>query len=56
MTWTATTEVYILPNGNVAYGMGIWFRELGPMGRDYGNHLTLPKGAIKVTTLDATRE
>ncbi|WP_040828910.1 hypothetical protein [Nocardia jiangxiensis] len=41
----ATTRVVILPNGNIAYRMPCWWREIGPDGRDWGNLITLPEGS-----------
>lgn len=40
------TAVVLLPNGNIAYRMDLWWRELGPGGKDHGNLLSLPDGAI----------
>lgn len=41
-----TTSVVLLPSGNIAYRMDIWWRELGPGGQDWGNFFTLPAGAV----------
>lgn len=48
-----SAAVVLLPNGNIAYDMGIWWREIGPGGEDWGNlPVAMPKGAIPLLPLD----
>lgn len=48
MTDPEPTPVVLLPNGNIAYKMPAWWREIGPDGKDYGNLPVLPKGAVRM--------
>ncbi|WP_280393106.1 hypothetical protein [Nocardia wallacei] len=48
-----STAVVLLPDGNIAYDMGIWWREIGPGGADFGNIPgALPKGSILLLPLE----
>ncbi|WP_280465630.1 hypothetical protein [Nocardia brasiliensis] len=40
------TPVALLSDGDIAYRMDIWWRRIGPGGRDAGNLIKLPKDAV----------
>jgi hypothetical protein len=46
---SAHVPVVLLPCGNIAYRMDLWWREIGPDGRDRGNLINLPPGAVALT-------
>lgn len=51
----AKVPVVVLPDGHIAYRMDLWWREIGPDGRDRGNLIALPPGARPLTEAAAYR-
>jgi hypothetical protein len=52
MSTNEPTPVVLLPNGNIAYKMPGWWREIGPDGKDYGNLPTLPTDAMPMVPVN----